>query len=98
MNFAGLDGQEVQEQFLFASEGFQVEAQGGNVSSHFLGSLFKSEEHARFPEFLDSSHEELQSEHRFAAAGTAADDRGAATRQATSADFVQALNARGSFI
>lgn len=72
----------------------EVEAQRRDVGREIRNGLLEGDEDAALAKLDAAAHEELHREQRLAAAGRAADERRAPTRQSPAGDLVEAADSR----
>ena len=89
LDLAALDVDVVHQQLVLLGQLVQVEAEGADVLGQLLGGLLEGHEDAGLAELGRAADEELHREQRLAAAGAAADERGAAARQPAAGDLVE---------
>lgn len=97
LDLVALDAYVTDLEFLLLGKGVQVEPEGTDVLNQFLGGFLEGQEDARLGILSRPPDKELHRQEGFAAAGTAADERGPASGQSAAGHFVQTLDARRTF-
>src|SRR6185295_18591193 len=89
LDLAALHPHVVDGQLLPRLQRREVEAQGRHVGGQLLGRLLERHEDAVLAVLEGAADQELHGEERLAAAGAAADQRGAAARQPAAGELIQ---------
>ena len=93
-NLGAVDVHVVEAQHLAGLQVLQVEAQRSHVGGQLLAGFLEGHEHARLVVLLNAAHQKLNAHQGFAAARAAANQRGAAQRQAAFGNFIEPFNTR----
>src|SRR5262249_41724459 len=97
LDLVALDAHVIEDDPLLADEPGEIEAEGRDVLSQFVGALLEAHEHARLIELRRAMDQEAEGKQCLAAAGSAADERGPPRRESASRDLVETFNPGGSF-
>jgi hypothetical protein len=97
LDLAALDPDVVEHDLLLLDQPRKVEAERGDVLSELVVALLEAHEHAGLVESGRAVDEEADGEEGFTAAGSAANERRPAGRQASRGDLVEAVNTGGRF-
>ena len=97
LDFTALDVDVFEHNFFAPDQARQIESERRDVGLQLRVRLLEGHEHARLAELRRAAHEEFRGEQRLAATRAAADQRGPSARQSAAGDFVETLDARGTF-
>jgi hypothetical protein len=96
-DFAALNTNEVQSEFLFRNQVIQIETERADVLCQFMSGFFEGHKNTRLSELRRPANQKFHRQKRFAAPGTATNQRRATSRQSSFGDFVQSLDADRRF-
>ena len=88
-DLAPLDANVIQGELLLTHQVVEVETQRADVFGEFFGRLLESHQHARLVELGRPADQELDAQHRLAAAGAAANQGGPPARKSATREFVE---------